>query len=41
MFLTQEFIVFGIKFQNWMIVFAAIVLLFLLYFWIMSRRNSR
>jgi hypothetical protein len=41
MFLTQEFIVFGIKFQSWMVVFVMMVLLFLLYFWITSRRNSR
>jgi hypothetical protein len=41
MFLTHEFVVFGITFQNWMVVLAIMVLLFLLYFWIMSRRNSR
>lgn len=39
MFLTKEFVLFGLKFQNWMLVFAAMIILFLVYLWITVRRD--
>jgi hypothetical protein len=38
-FLTHEFVVAGITFQNWMAVFAAMVLGLIVYFWL-TRQNS-
>jgi hypothetical protein len=38
-FLTHEFVFLGIQFQNWMVVLAAMVLLFLGYLWV-TRRDS-
>lgn len=34
MFLTHEFMLFGVRFQNWMAVLVLMTLLFLLYLWL-------
>ena len=36
-FLTHEFVFLGIEFQNWMVVAAAMVLLYLIYLWVTNR----
>jgi hypothetical protein len=36
-FLTHEFAFLGIEFQNWMVVAAAMVLLYLIYLWVTDR----